>query len=274
MGVGPRTASSPSHELTSRIEDGVFDFRHTSSFAEKYLKTFYRDREPTSDERVVFRFLAEHVHRIQDEPVLLEVGCGPTVHHIFPFTSRVSRIHMADYLDENLDQVRRWRDEDAGAGSWSQYASLALELGEGGATKAAIADLERRARSRLGELRRCDLRDYWVLGTPAQYPVVSAFYCTEEVGITRARWAEVMENLGRLVAPGGHLFLSCLRDTDFYLVDDTEYPCARISEADLRHVLPSLGFDPKESVVESVDVEGQEDEGVVGVVLAVARKGR
>jgi hypothetical protein len=271
MPMGSRAASSSVQELTSQTEDGLFDFRHTSSFAEKYLKTFYRDRAPTSDERVVFQFLAEHVHRIHDDPVLLEVGCGPTVHHILPFTPYVSRIHMADYLDENLEQVRQWRDNHPAAGNWSQYAELALGL-DVAAARAQVADLEQSARCKLGELWRCDLRNRWVLGTPAQYQVVTAFYCTEEVGITTARWEEVMENLTRLVAPGGHLFLSCLRDTDFYMVDGTEYPCARISEADVRRVLPRFGFAAEESVVESVNVKGQEDQGVVGVVLAVARK--
>ena len=39
-----------------------------------------------------------------------------------------------------------------------------------------------------------------------------------------------MANLARAVAPGGRLYLACLRDTDSYLVGDAMYPCARMSE--------------------------------------------
>jgi hypothetical protein len=50
--------------------------------------------------------------------------------------------------------------------------------------------------------------------------------------------------------------------------------CARISERDVRRLLPQLGFDLAQSVVESAAVDDQEHEGVVGVVLLAARKAR
>ena len=263
---------APAEDLIARATDGLFDFQHTSSFADQYLQTFYRDRALTNDERVVFRFVAEHLSALPDRPVLLEVGCGPTVHHVLQFAPYVSELHMADYLQENLEEVRKWRDDLPGAGTWSQYAELALTLERRPSGVDDVRRLEHMAKLKLRRLLNCDLRHHWILGAPVEYPVVTAFYCTEEVGITMARWEEVMGNLARVVAPGGHLFLSCLRDTDSYLVGGTAYPCARISEADVRRVLPQLGFDMAQSVVESVAVDDQEHEGVVGVVLTAARK--
>jgi hypothetical protein len=265
---------SSSEDLIARTDDGLFDFQHTSSFAEKYLQTFYLDRAPTNDERIVFRFVAEHLRALSDHLVLLEVGCGPTVHHALQFAPYVSELHLADYLQENLDEVRKWRDNLPGAGMWSQYAELALALAQQASGAEDIRRLEHLTKRKLRRLLTCDLRRHWILGAPAQYPVVTAFYCTEEVGITMTRWEEVMANLARVVAPGGQLFLACLRDTDSYLVDGTPYPCARISEGDVRRVLPQLGFDMAQSVVESAAVDDQEHEGVVGVVLTAARKAR
>jgi hypothetical protein len=261
-------------DLIARTDDGLFDFQHTSSFAEKYLQTFYLDREPTNDERIVFRFLVEHLRALGNRPVLLEVGCGPTVHHALQFAPHVSELHMADYLQDNLEEVRKWRDDLPGAGTWSQYAELALNLEKRPADIESVRHLENMTKRKLRRLLTCDLRNHWILGAPAQYPVVSAFYCTEEVGITTTRWEEVMANLARVVAPGGQLFLACLRDTDSYIVGGTPYPCARISERDVRRILPRLGFDMAQSVVESATVDDQEHEGVVGVVLLAARKAR
>jgi len=267
-----KSIPSSGEDLIARTADGLFDFQHASSFAEQYLQTFYRDRAPTNDERVVFRFLAEHLRALSDRPVLLEVGCGPTVHHVLQFAPYVSELHMADYLQENLEEVRKWRDDLLGAGTWSQYAELALRLEGRPSGNEDVRRLEQMTKRKLRRLLTCDLRDQWILGAPVAYPVVTAFYCTEEVGITMARWEEVMANLARAVAPGGQLFLSCLRDTDSYLVGGTAYPCARISEADVRRVLPQLGFNMAQSVVESASVNDQEHEGVSGVVLTAARK--
>jgi hypothetical protein len=209
---------------------------------------------------------------IAGEPAMLEVGCGPTVHHILPFVPYVSTIDMADYLPENLAEVRRWHQSEPDAYDWRQYATLALELRSGGATKAGIEALEAAARRKIRRLLRCDLKEPHILGRPVSYPVIGAFYCTEEVGIATVRWEEVMANLCRAVAPGGYLFLSCLRNTDFYMVGDMRYPCARISEDDVRRVLPTLGFDMGSSLVEGVSINSQRETGVAGVVLVAARK--
>jgi hypothetical protein len=238
------------------------------------METFYSGLPPTDDEKIVLQFLVDQMHRVSGQPRMLEVGCGPTIHHILPFAPHVSAIHMADYLTENLVEVQRWQQRELDAYDWRQYATLVADL-RGGQLPALDAEaLERLARARIQRLLRCDLKQPSILGAPATYPVVAAFYCTEEVGIARSRWEEVVGHLSRTVEPGGLLFLTCLRDTDFYLVGDTRYPCARITERDVRRLLPQLGFDMAESVVEGVSIETQHDTGLAGVVLAAARKRR
>ena len=253
-------------------EDGLFDFRRTRSFTTEYVATFYGDHPPTEDERAVLSFLTTHAARISGQPRMLEVGCGPTIHHVFPFVPHVSAIDMADYLPENLAAVRRWQRRAPGAYSWRQYARLSLELQQRPTSDEEVDRLEADARARLGRLLRCDLKQQTILARRRTYPVVGAFYCTEEVGISIPRWECVMEHLGRTVSPGGMLFLSCLQDTDFYLVGETRYPCARITEEDVRRALPSLGFDMETSAIESVTLESQREAGLVGVVLVAARK--
>lgn len=260
-------------DLRSKAVDGVFDFRHADSFPTRYMETFYNGHPPTDDEREVLRFLTERVvGRLAGQPAMLEVGCGPTVHHILPFVPHVSTIDMADYLPENLVEVRRWYQQAPDAYDWRQYVTLTLELHHGAATMAGIEGLEAAARTKIRRLLRCDLRQPHILGQPVSYPVVGAFYCTEEVGIATARWEAVMANLCRAVAPGGYLFLSCLRNTDFYMVGDVRYPCARISEDDVKRVLPALGFDMRSSLVEGVSIDSQRETGVAGVVLVAAKK--
>jgi hypothetical protein len=262
----------PPAESTPAPREGLFDFRSTSAFTSRYLDTFYRDRPPTNDEHAVLRFLVQHVRDLPTDQVVVEVGCGPTVHHAFPFAPYVSAIHMADYLPENLEEIDRWRTQAPGAMNWVQYSRLVLEL-EGLSTGVDAAQLrEADARGRITRLMPCDLQQELIFGTAITYPIVGAFYCTEEVGISIPAWQQVMANLARAVAPGGRLYLACLRDTDRYLVGDAMYPCARIAEDDVRDVLAALDFDMTRSVIEASTVPDQEQEGVVGVVLAAAIK--
>ena len=258
--------------LVGEPVDGLFDFRTTTSFASAYIDTYYRDKPPTNDERRVFEFLVRNIRDLPRQALMLEVGCGPTVHHVLPFVRSVDEIHVADYLTENLSEIDKWKTGAPDACGWHHYAELALELEGRPVRPDAVGALEALAKAKVTRLLTCDLTQHHVLGRDASYPLVSAFYCTEEVGISLARWEDVMANLARVVAPGGRLFLSCLADTDFYRVGGSNYPCARVTARDVERVLPRLGFDMNATVIESSSVEGQVDEGVVGVVLVAATK--
>ena len=267
----PRQRRQP-HGTLLASEDGLFDFRRTRSFTTEYVATFYGDHPPTEDERAVLSFLTTHAGRITGQPRMLEVGCGPTIHHVFPFVPHVSAVDMADYLPENLAAVRRWQTRGAGCLQLAAVRPACRRVAGAGGHR-------RRGRPARGgcagthrRLLPCDLKQRVDSGQGDTYPVVGAFYCTEEVGISIPRWESVMEHLARTVSPGGTLFLSCLQDTDFYLVGETRYPCARITEGDVRRALPSLGFDMEASAIESVTLESQREAGLVGVVLAAARK--
>jgi len=252
--------------------DGLFDFRTTASFASAYIDTYYRDKPPTNDERRVFEFLARQLRDMPQQALMLEVGCGPTVHHVLPFVRAVGEIHVADYLEENLSEIDKWQRGAPDACGWSHYAKLVLELEGRPCESGEVAALEALAKARVTRLLTCDLTQHHVLGSDGSYALVSAFYCTEEVGISLARWEEVMANLARVVAPGGRLFLSCLAHTDFYKVGGSDYPCARVTAHDIERVLPRLGFDMSATVIEASSIADQGDEGVVGVVLAAATK--
>ena len=209
-----------------------------SSFTASYLQTFYRDRPPTNDERAVLRFLVDRLPTLPPDQVVLEVGCGPTVHHTFPFVPYVSEIHMADYLAENLTEIDKWRNAGAGAMDWGNYSRLVLEMEGGPASDDAIHRREAEARAKIRRLIACDLKQPLILGTQTTYPSSPPSTAQKKWAYLIAAWERVMGHLAGVVAPGGYLFLACLRDTSGYLVGDTTYPCAHICDADLLRVLP------------------------------------
>lgn len=256
--------------------DSVFDFGTVPGFARDYLSTYYCE-PPTVDEQVVLSFLVRHYPRVASTPCAIEVGCGPTVHHVLPLAPFTSEIHMADYLPDNLEQVRLWKDGEPGAHRWHEYTALTLAL-EGRSNGAAqVARREHETRCKITRLLSCDLKSDTPLDVDRQYPVVASFYCAENIGISRGEWMKVMRRLASLTAPGGTLFLSALRETDFYVVrsgDGTvrRLPAARLTKSDFEQALPALGFRRDRTILESADLEGQESEGVRGVILVAAQK--
>ena len=86
-----------------------------------------------------------------------------------------------------------------------------------------------------------------------------------------------MRRLANLTSPGGYLFLSALRETDYYVVTSSDgskqrLPSAFLTEQDFADALPQLGFAAADTVIDSKRLTGQETEGVNGVILVAALK--
>ena len=104
------------------------------------------------------RFWHAITPRSHSSPARLEIGCGPTVHHVLPLAPFVSEIHMADYLPDNLEQVRRWRDGVPDAHRWNHYTALTLSLEGRETTNAEIERRETDTRRKITSLLHCDLK--------------------------------------------------------------------------------------------------------------------
>ena len=261
--------------VSLRPSEGTFDFRDAPPFAVAYLNTYYR-QPPTADETAVFRFLAQEFAERAPGGRFLELGCGPTVHHVFPFAPHVSEIHMADYLDENLAQVRLWKANSPSAHDWSQYAALALRHEGRADTPAAVSEREQLARARITRVLACDLKQETPRDLVEHYDGVGCFYCAEEIGISPLEWRRVLRRVAAHVRRGGTLYMAALAGMDSYSVRDAsgalvEYPCARIAEDDVTSALSELGFPRAEMKVQSSDIE-HPDCGVTGTVVVAAVK--
>jgi hypothetical protein len=251
-------------------------------FSRDYLFTFY-SHGPTPDEEAVFDFLVCHYPKIQSQRCMIELGCGPAIHHALPAVPFVAEIHMADYLEQNLEHIQAWKEGRSDACNWHGFTALSLKLEGRPFDEQAIVLRERQLRKKITSLLRCDLRQDSPLGHHIQYPVVGCFYCTEVVGCTdvtsasKKEWQRVMGRVSDLVAPGGHLFLSAVKESWFYALYSPDgktrrLPVTFLTEQDFRDTLPALDFDMRETIVESRDFTGQEEEGLHGVILVAARK--
>jgi SAM-dependent methyltransferase len=257
------------------INSDYFDYKTIDSFAHRYLKTYYNNIDP--DEVEIARFLVQEYKKIETPCKMLDIGCGPTVHHLLPAVPYVLNIDVADYLDENLAQIKLWIDKHQHAHRWDHFTKKILAF-EGIHTSAKNIQMrESELIQKIHTLRHCDVLQTEPVIENEKYPVVGFFYCAEEIATNKDVWRKVMKNVCNLVTPSGRLYLSALRATNFYTIirkDGTheKLPTAYILENDMFQILSELDFDMKNTIIKTIQTPSQEHQGINGVILVSAKK--
>jgi SAM-dependent methyltransferase len=208
-----------------------------------YLRQFYADPRVAADEQAQLAFAARKLRAAGRRfPKVLEVGCGPTVHHAAALAPYADEIHLSDYLPANLAEVRRALAGDPAAHDWTVYLGGCLAA-EGSADADPVARLRLLA-ERVTTLQPADLREPETLGRPGSYDLVASYYCLEAVARSRDEWARGLGHLARLLRPGGVLLLGAMRRCREYRVFDRPFPVIPVDEADFAAELARFEFAP------------------------------
>lgn len=239
--------------------------------ADAYLRDYYSQIE--SEEDYTLEFLVKHCARLKQGSTLLEFGCGPTLHHVLPFSRRAAEIHVADLLPQNLDAIQRWQTHGPGAHDWRAFTRRILSLeGLRNPTPMDISDREdvtraaimRRIVSDASHARQLD-----VFGR--QYDCIVSCYCADSSTADKQQWRRCMCNIASLLAPGGLLLVAALRRCRSYTVGNLRFPSARLDERDLANVYREIGLIDAE--IDVVDVADRATAGFQSILLASARRG-
>ncbi len=236
-----------------------------------YLDEYYGDIG--FENLALLRFLAETYQRIPKGGVLLDFGGGPTIYPLITAVTRVDEIHFSDYLEANLEEVRRWIDGDPTAYDWDDFIRKALELENGSAC--SDDDVDRRAReirSRVTRLTRCDAsRTPPIESGTDEYDVVLTNFCAESATSDHDEWASYMSNIVSVLKPGGWLVMSALKGATRYSVGERSFPAVDISENDLFALLENNGFARENIEVRSIPAD-RPTRDYEGLMLAVAQR--
>jgi hypothetical protein len=236
-----------------------------------YLNEYYADIGAENFE--LLRFLADVSRRLPRGGVLLDFGGGPTIYTLISAASRVSEIHFADYLEENLQEVRRWLAEDSKAFDWDGFIRQALEMESD--DPVTYEDVQHRAkmiRERVTHIAPCDAsRTPPIDCRPELYDIVQTHFCAESATSDRWQWQIYVANIASLLKPGGLLVMSALEGATRYAVGSRWFPAVPISDRDLIEVLEENGFPQKRIELRCVpaDRPGREYKGLL---LTVAEK--
>ena len=252
----------------------TYDYLSIDSFARRYLNTYYLQIDP--DELEIAKFLVEEYKKINGKPHMLEIGCGPTIHHVIPAVPYVSSIDMADYLSENLYQVKLWKDGIMSAHNWNHFTKKILELEGMSPSTQDIQTREALLKELMNGFYYCNVLKEKPLDQHKKYPIINFFYTAEEVALNLSEWKKIMKRVSDILLPGGQLLLSALWETDHYIIQKNggyeKLPTARLNKIDMQTALFDLGFDMQKTIVKIAKTPSQAHQGINGVILVSAKK--
>jgi hypothetical protein len=157
----------------------------------EYLRQYYSLPQLAADDADLFRTLCGWLKQTgRVYPTALDVGCGPTIHNSFALAPYADRIDLADYLPANLVEVEKWLRTDPDAHDWKPLFRGVLE--HEGTPLDRLEERTQQYRSKVTQLRHCDLRRASPLGEPAQYDLVTSFFCAECVASDRDEWEMIV----------------------------------------------------------------------------------
>lgn len=239
-----------------------------------YLEQYYSGKNVTNDEIGILKFIENFFKdKKSNFTNMIEVGCGPTIHHLTPFISHVDSIYIADYVESNLEEIRRWVNNSQDAHDWTAYLSGALRYKMGRLpSKAKIENTINSLKSKITSLLKCDVRSKKPLGIKKTFNLVTSFYTLECVAHTQEEFVQFVKNLASLVKPNGWLILVDLHNANHYMVGDESFPTVRVTENIIRKSLTNGGFLPKTININLHPCPEYINEGFGNIVMSSAQK--
>lgn len=208
-----------------------------------YLREYFPrdvDNEP------IVKFISEEGRRrLKPATLAIDIGCGPTVCYWSALAFYIQELHLADYLDSNLEQVRLWLNSEETAYDWTYYTEMIL--GFEGTPHPSRQDTFMRedlSRGRIKKIMRCDISKLDPIGASGRhsYDCVLSVCCGDSITHDKTQWQDYMQNIFSLLKPRGVFIGAAMRNCTHYKVGSIAYPSANINEGDFRTLLTACTF--------------------------------
>ncbi|KAM7304951.1 nicotinamide N-methyltransferase [Ixodes scapularis] len=220
--------------------------------AEKYRSQFVPEDYPEALETIpsAYTFYQKELHTIFSSPSLhgrklLDVGCGPTVHNVFPATKKIEDIVLSDFLPQNKLAVEKWIQKSPDAINW-YFQSEPLAILEGFTdVKCGAREIEERTRMAIRKVVFCNVLDPQVLPEEHNEPfdVVLTSLCLESACLDEGTYKKAVQNLANLVTHRGYLIMCGICGSDKYLVKGVTFPVFPVSVDLAKEAITRCGFE-------------------------------
>ncbi|HSW96757.1 MAG TPA: guanitoxin biosynthesis pre-guanitoxin forming N-methyltransferase GntF [Candidatus Saccharimonadales bacterium] len=259
------------HSIKSQQELSSFT---TEWSPKEYLNEFYTD-DIDADEREALKFQINYAkEHLTNKPLALDFGSGPTALRALAIAPYVSEIHIAEYLQGNIEELKKWVYNQPDGHDWDLFVEYILQCE--GIKKPTDEQIEQRkalTRGKITKFFQADAGDKYPLGKEydGYYQHVYSGFCADSATNDKAVWKLYMHNIASLIASNGSFFTAALRNTTSYAAGTHTFPSANINENDMRNIL-ELDFLPQSITIEIRDLPEMKEHGFEGIILAHAIK--
>jgi uncharacterized protein YbgA (DUF1722 family) len=244
--------------------------------ANDYFKTYYSD-VVLPDEQIVLAYQIEVLKQSEHKFGRgIEYGCGPTLHRAIAAARYAFRIDMADWLPDNLAQVKSWLDAGPSNPDWQRFTQYVLSL-EAGSVVADLRKVEWReelTRKVIRNMVVSDARWRHPLGPERHefYDLLISGFCVDAVSSDKTVWRRCMRNVLSTLHEGGLMVMHALHQCKAYKVGDRMFPGADLSADDMFKALLDNGFERSSIDVQVVPCPDNTVYGYSGILMASGRK--
>ncbi len=233
--------------------------------ASDYLREYYSRVE--ADEQLTLEFLIQECRKLPRGGTAIDFGSGPTVHNLIALSPYVEHVDIADFVPQNLAQIRAWLNHEPGAHDWQSFTRHVLACE--GFAGASVETRESLLRGRIENLLRCDAsRPSPIEGGCRRYNVVLTCYCADSATCDKSTWHMYLQNILSLLKTGGTLLLAALRKCRGYSVGSCYFPSANIDESDVRDMFEHGGIEMERARIAVGSVLAREGRGYDSIILA------
>lgn len=256
--------------VAERIQYASWENWDPRTYLATYFSHIRRDEEET------LKFLVESLVEFRGRERfsrVLEFGAGPTVVHAAVAAPYSDKVHISDYLEDNLFEVQKWIDNGPGAFDWGPFIKRILELEGQSSDEVAVRRRTEELRTKIGRKLRCDASlAFPVIDGGERYPLVIATYCADSATSSKDVWYAYTKNISQAISPGGTFLMAALRGCSFYKLGEYYFPSANIFEDDVSHAFHEIGFRPGSIQIQVAEVPECADEGYTSLLFAKAQK--
>uniref|UniRef100_UPI00358FF871 indolethylamine N-methyltransferase-like n=1 Tax=Myxine glutinosa TaxID=7769 RepID=UPI00358FF871 len=171
---------------------------------------------------------------------LLDVGTGPSLYQLFSACEKFSEIVLAEFSEENHQELHRWLSKDPHSHDWSSYLQYSCKL-EGHSCEEEKAE---KLRNAIKKIIPCDV----TLPNPLhpevlpKFNVVQSSFCLECASSDETSFRGALQALRSLLLPSGHFVLIGALGQSFYKVGSVLFSALPMSEQFVRDSVQGAGF--------------------------------
>lgn len=234
----------------------------------EYNDTYYQ--EPAADTYETLDFLHRSLRDFKNQPFKksIEIGSGPTLFGALGVEPYVKELHIADYLEKNLQEIEKWKEKDGELFNWDICIKYLLSIEGDEPTQENVLLREENLRKKIKKLLVVDIRKKWPLKSRGKYDLVVSLFCADSITRSKKEWRKYVLNIFNLANPGGVILLGALRNCKEYRVGTHYFPSANVNEKDMEKVILESKLAIKDIQIEVKDVAECKTEGFTSTLFA------